>query len=599
MAPINRLLWQNFSALGSAILTASSTVSGRSVSWLKHQRRSKKWRSATGWGFSTGFNDRLRYEEGGVARIAYLDGDYSTGALAATAIQTAMDAAGVDPLELSPTLWLDASQMDLADGADVASWADVSGNGRDLDTSTGTQTYTRDAINGRPAVHFGDDGYLYAAASAVQLDDLFTAGAGTLVMVAWVDTDHTANDVLFSSSSGNNNLYVVAGGNLYANAYDGSADAITGAATPVTGAWYVFTYTYDGANADTYANDQDSAAADGTVASGDQTALAEDFRLGGDGGSPLKGYVAEVLTFGAALSEENRRRLVAYLEAKYALSTSTTAATWANTYTATYAAGTFTLARGSGAATLEFPWTTEAGIGPDLGFDTSADDTGGTSYAADAAAYQSRHQLTVDLGSVRGCLASVVSDHNISAAATVTLEGSDTGDWPTTTPDYSSAFTGTEVGTTLCQFFAEEQRRYWRLVIEDTTNSAGYVEVGLWYVGSYFQPNKQHKGGHTLQREELSNVGYADHGAPFFDDKPTMKGWRLLYHPVLDSDRSQFQTMLDYVKTSRQFFVSFDAAADEGDSTHYVFLPGGVNIRHLPNSVALWSVGLDLQEAPE
>jgi len=599
MAPVNRFMWQNFSALGSATLAASSTVSGRAVSWLKHQLRSKKWRSATGWGFAKGFNDRLRYEEAGVARIAYVVGNYATGALAATAIQTAMNTAGVDPLELTPSLWLDASQLDLADGADVATWPDVSGNANDLDTSVGTQTYVRSAINGRPAVKFGQDGYLSAAASAVQLDDLFVTGGGTLMMVAWVDVDHTGSDVLFTASGGLNNLYVFTNQRVIGKAYDGSADTANGTTSPVTGGWHVFTYTYTGAALNVFYDDQDTAAVEATIASGNQSSLANDFRLGGDGAAAnLKGYIAEVLTFASALTEENRRRITDYLEDKYALTTGTTASTWVNSYTAAYAASTFTLARSAGAATFEIPWTTEPGMGADLGFDTSADDTAGTSYAADAAAYQGRHQLTVDLGSIRGCLASVVSDHNITTGATVTLEGSNTGMW-TGTPAYTSAFTGTEVGALLCQFFAEEQRRYWRLVLDDTTNPAGYVEVGLWYVGSYFQPGKQHKGGQTIQREELTNVGTSDHGSPFMDDKPTIKGWRILYHPVLDSDRTQFETMLDWVKTSRQFFVAFDPATDEGDTTYYVHLPKGVAIRHLPNSVALWSVGMDIQEAPK
>jgi hypothetical protein len=175
MAVTTRFMWQNFVGLGQTALTASSTVSGRSVNWLKRQLRTKTWRSKSGWSVAVGFNDVIRFDEGTDQRHAWLHPDnYSgaTGDAAATRLTTDLDAAGIDPADLSPSLWLRADDLELADGADVASWSDVSGNARHLDTSVGTQTYYRNAINGRPAVRFEDDGYLYAAASAVQMDDI-------------------------------------------------------------------------------------------------------------------------------------------------------------------------------------------------------------------------------------------------------------------------------------------------------------------------------------------------------------------------------------------------------------------------------------------
>ncbi|KKL13073.1 hypothetical protein LCGC14_2529400, partial [marine sediment metagenome] len=349
------------------------------------------------------------------------------------------------------------------------------------------------------------------------------------------------------------------------------------------------------------ASDPDAQHRRSVAASGAQAGLAADFYLGSDGASHLKGLIAEhiVIPWGATTTE-NRRRLADYFEQKFALTLGHTPGVWTNAYTVAYASNLWTIARSAGADSVSLKWLNHTGVnnlGADLGYDVSADDTGGTSYVADNVNYQARHQLTADLATSRGVLASVLSDHNLLSGATVTLEGSDTGEWVNGTPDYSSAFAGTEIGTTLTQFFAEEQRRYWRLVIDDTQNPAGFTDLGLWYVGSYSQPTKQHKGGQTIRRQELSNVGFSDHGAPFMDDKPTTKGWRILYHPVLDADRIAFETMLDYVKNSRQFFVTFDTA-NEGDTTHYVFLPKGINIKHLANSTTLYSVGLDLSEAP-
>lgn len=70
-----------------------------------------------------------------------------------------------------------------------------------------------------------------------------------------------------------------------------------------------------------------------------------------------------------------------------AIETAMNAAASDNTYTVTYAAGTFTIARNVGVDTIDLDWNTGPNaattIGEDIGFDTSADDTGATSYPGD------------------------------------------------------------------------------------------------------------------------------------------------------------------------------------------------------------------------
>lgn len=75
-----------------------------------------------------------------------------------------------------------------------------------------------------------------------------------------------------------------------------------------------------------------------------------------------------------------------------------------NTYTVTYNTGTkkFALARATGAAAFALPWATGAfanrSCGPELGFITTSDDSGATTYTADKQSFQSRHWLDIDLG---------------------------------------------------------------------------------------------------------------------------------------------------------------------------------------------------------
>lgn len=75
-----------------------------------------------------------------------------------------------------------------------------------------------------------------------------------------------------------------------------------------------------------------------------------------------------------------------------------------NTYTCSYDTGTFkfTIARATGADSVTLKWSTganaSASAGKDLGFVTTADDSGLTTYTGDSAAYQSRHFLDINTG---------------------------------------------------------------------------------------------------------------------------------------------------------------------------------------------------------
>ena len=598
-----RFLWQNFTQLGNTLFRASSTLSGRSVKWLRHQLRSKTWRSAQGWTFAKGFNDVLRIDEGTDERVVYVDGSYSSGATAAAAIEAAITAGGVDPGELTPSLWLKADAIQQKNASVLTSWPDSSGNARNLDTIVGTPTFYRDILNGRPCVRFNEDGYAYAAASAVQMDDLDDAGNtgyGTVFVVGWVDSDHTGPSALWAQADDNRGLFVDASDDVVARAYDGTQDNATITAS-AAGAWRVFAWQYNGTNVIGMLDDLDTAA-ETTTASGAQTTLTQDFYVGSDGANHWKGYIAELIVIPSSLSEENRRRVTQYLEQKYALSTATTAATWANTYTAAYSTSTkkFTLARATGASTMGLMWTDAhwlgRSMGLDLGFLVAADDTGATTYDSDAASYQSRHSIEVDFGQSLGVTSSVVINHNAGSGGTFTIEANDEPFWEDT-PDFTDTLLGPSRPEDMrIEFFAEQQKRYWRLVIDDTTNVDGFSEVGIWYLGSYFEPGQGYSGGWASPRKELSQVGFSDHGAPYMDDKPTAQSWRVIFRPLSETDKDSFESMAAYVKTSRLFFAALDPL-NKADETFYVHAEP-IAPKHLKNSTTLYQVELHLKRAP-
>jgi len=97
MAGTPRLCVTNRVQVPATVLTASSAFTGSPVSRLKDQLRSKSWRSAIGWTIVAGVNDKIDFDRSGVKVATIAAGTYATGALLATAITAALEAADATP----------------------------------------------------------------------------------------------------------------------------------------------------------------------------------------------------------------------------------------------------------------------------------------------------------------------------------------------------------------------------------------------------------------------------------------------------------------------------------------------------------------------
>jgi hypothetical protein len=89
-----RLAWSNLAALSASVVSSSSEQAAFPDHKVQVPGMSSGWRSAYGWTVVAGFNDKIDFVEGGVAKVGTVTpGEYATGALYATAVQTAMNAA--------------------------------------------------------------------------------------------------------------------------------------------------------------------------------------------------------------------------------------------------------------------------------------------------------------------------------------------------------------------------------------------------------------------------------------------------------------------------------------------------------------------------
>lgn len=114
--------------------------------------------------------------------------------------------------------------------------------------------------------------------------------------------------------------------------------------------------------------------------------------------------------------------------------------------------------------------------------------------------------IRCDFGTATTMTAFVIGDHNLTDAATITLEANPTDSWGS--PAYTQAVTLRD----LAYLYLNESYRYWRVVVDDSTNATGYIEIGLLYAGEYLELTQNADWGaeHNLQFtlvESLSAFG--------------------------------------------------------------------------------------------
>lgn len=259
-----------------------------------------------------------------------------------------------------------------------------------------------------------------------------------------------------------------------------------------------------------------------------------------------------------------------------------------NTYLVTYSGATnkFTIARATGVATIDLNWSTGPSaafsIGKDIGFDTSADDTGLTTYVGDFAVFGSRSWVKFDFGTVvtRDVRALIAFDGNFVATTVITVEANATDDFSSPTFSVTLALdTLEEDFVKAIAFISLTTLRFWRFVIDDARNPDGFTAMGVPYVGEYQEPPNGYAAAFTKDRLELTSVAFAEEGANFQHVRNTAFRYPLNWLGIpIGPDKDKFDEMAKTVKIGRPFFMAFEPVASGGgaggdiQNTKYVML---------------------------
>jgi hypothetical protein len=232
----------------------------------------------------------------------------------------------VDILALGPSAWFRAdSMLSLANGADVVSWPDASGNGNDLLVfGSPIPTYERNSISGRPSVVMTEPAVLVTYFPVPHV--LSAAGHGTVYSVFQRSAGATATGTIWQVDGGVRSNFVPAAGasetQFFSRYHDAGGSDYAGKHGLTLGVWQSGLWLYGGGDGYCGRLDYDTAAL-GSIVTGAQASVGATTQL--YIGS-WRGRIAEVIIFREAHTEEQRRTVAQYLRAKYPVLAETTSA---------------------------------------------------------------------------------------------------------------------------------------------------------------------------------------------------------------------------------------------------------------------------------
>jgi hypothetical protein len=171
--------------------------------------------------------------------------------------------------------------------------------------------------------------------------------------------------------------------------------------------------------------------------------------------------------------------------------------------------------------------------------------------------------IDIDLGSAQVIGVVAVVAHNLSAAATVRIQGDDTAG--ITSPLYDSGALPIYSGSDYALPFAPVSARYWRISLIDTGNAAGYIQLGRVFIGPKLAPAKGTDWGQSLAIDSSTEVQRSLGGPEYFDERANRRIWRGKWSWLTDAEG--YSTVLGILRShdiSREVYV----IGDDADTTY-------------------------------
>jgi hypothetical protein len=208
-----------------------------------------------------------------------------------------------------------------------------------------------------------------------------------------------------------------------------------------------------------------------------------------------------------------------------------------------------------------------------LGFGTDADLTGASlTRTADFLRINSEEYIEWDMGlptNPQGfCLIGARnSPIQLSPGGTYKLQGNYTSNW--TSPDSSTTLTYADNAffTSASGGLGTDSYRFWRVLFEDQ-NPNGYLEVGAFQLGDYFNPDRGRvQFPLQVSQVDLTDTLFSEGGQSYADIKEKTATYSVKWRGLKKEDIEEIENQFARYGTGVPFFVNIDADATYSTSS--------------------------------
>jgi hypothetical protein len=233
-------------------------------------------------------------------------------------------------------------------------------------------------------------------------------------------------------------------------------------------------------------------------------------------------------------------------------------------YTATYDEATAKFTFTSPSGTFQILWNTGTNKATDIsdvcGFSDAANDTGALTYTSDSRRiHYPKAYADIDLLSAVALDGFFIGNHNISSAATIELIGADDSAFTTNVVTETVTWAATNI---YGLFSATRTKRYWRLSVQDPTNTNAYIQVGrLFLAPAWTLSRGVAMSGSNEGVEDITEIEESDSRDIYGQEFPIVD---ILVYPftgMYEADKTEYLAMQKECGVSKFYVIIFDSTA--------------------------------------
>lgn len=150
----------------------------------------------------------------------------------------------------------------------------------------------------------------------------------------------------------------------------------------------------------------------------------------------------------------------------------------------------------------------------------------------------------------------------ISPSSTIKLQANNANNWSMPSFELTLSYADNAIYHVNESGIGDTAYRYWRLLIDDNDNPLGYIEVGAFFLGNYFNPTR----GRVQFPLSVSTIDESDSivsegGQTYSDIKQPTASYQVRWFGLQKADIEEFEDQFQVYGSNRPFFVVMDSDA--------------------------------------